>query len=148
MISALGVLDAIKSLRSTQNSSVAQQIIHFYEQKAKDELKLSSSLDPHDPTAMFVLLWKKVLNIHPLPQCMQCHDTQSLVFPFQIAKTPRSNDLIKIIQKLLFTVDTSDLWTAAIEALSGPRTTRGVFLASPEKVVEERSKTIGEIFKY
>eukprot|EP00116_Pleurobrachia_bachei_P000287 sb/3460549/ len=116
---ALGILDAIKSLRSTQNSSVAQQIIHFYEQKAKDELKLSTSLDPHDPTAMFVLLWKK------------------------IAKTPRSNDLIKIIQKLLFTVDTSDLWTAAIEALSGPRTTRGAFLTSPEKAVEERSKTIG-----
>lgn len=34
---------------------------------------------------------------------------------------------MKIVQKLLFTVDTSDLWGAAIDALSGPRSTQGVF---------------------
>lgn len=59
-VSALGLLEVLKTLRSTQNSSVAQQIIHFYEQKAKDELKLPPTIDVTNPPAMFNLLWRKV----------------------------------------------------------------------------------------
>lgn len=89
-------------------------------------MKLLPSLDVNNPTAMFTLLWKKVHSLYWSGVSLYNYHL-IIIVTLQIANTPRSHDLMKIVQKLLFTVDTSDLWSAAIDALSGPRTTQGVF---------------------